>query len=181
MQAESPVSDEDPARERRLAEMRLFRQLRGRARLHDLADTAPAYKSDEELALDRMRVYLRDWRARQGDGYTSGGSEESFLAEFAKSSREAMELLAESDGWAMAVIDASVDDIAGIEDPEAGLMRAALRVRWLNEGLSKTGEIKIRVFRSGRLQGLSLEECDRLADRAERELLPIVRRRGLPV
>lgn len=165
--------------EKKKMEAKLFRRLQARERLHQLADN-PDPKTPEDIALERLRAYLRDWRGSQPAGFGPGGESGSTLGDLVKGSPEAMEMLAESDGWAMAVIDASVDDLTGV--PEVGaLMRAALRVRWLNEGVSKTGEIKIRVFRSGRLQALSLIECDELADRAERALLPIVRRRGLPV
>jgi hypothetical protein len=79
----------------------------------------------------------------------------------------------------MAVIDASIDDLTAL--PDGMTMRAALRVRYLNEGIAPTGELRIRVFRSGRLQGMSLEEADRLADAAENCLIPITKRRGLPL
>lgn len=173
------MTDSDQDQKARSA-AKLFSKLQARERLKHLADN-PEPKTREESELERLRAYLRMWSERQRDAYKAAGGADSCLAYYMKSqSPEASELLEQSDGWAMTVIDASVDDLTGV-GADGGMMRAALRVRWLNEGLAPGSEIKIRVFRSGRLQALSLIEADALADRAEVALVPIVKRRGLPL
>ncbi|OGT57543.1 MAG: hypothetical protein A3E01_08375 [Gammaproteobacteria bacterium RIFCSPHIGHO2_12_FULL_63_22] len=158
---------------------RLFNRVRGRARLESLAAES-TMKTREQLELERLKAYLLSWATRQADHGPKLGMTRSSLSDYMKTaSPEASELLAQSDGWAMAVVDASIDDL--IDKLDGAMMRAALRVRYLNEGLMPGAGIKIRVFRSGRLQDLSLMEADNLADRAEIALIPIVKRRGLPL
>lgn len=158
----------------------VLRRARGRARLEALA-SASVEKTREQCELERLKTYLLEWSQRQKSGYSVGGGASTALAQYQKSgSPEATELLKESDGWAMSIIDAAIDSLSTLED--GLMMRAALRVRYLNEGLVPgAGELKIRVFRSGRLQDMSLMECDELADRAEISLIPIAKRRGLPL
>lgn len=121
-----------------------------------------------------------DWAHRQKSDAPDLGMADSSLSQYMKSaSPTATELFAESDGWAASVLEAAIDDL--IEEDNGVLMRAALRVRYLNEGLSPGDGFKIRVFRHGRLLGLSLIECDMLADKAELLLIPLVKRKGLPL
>ena len=70
------------------------------------------------------------------------------------------------------LVDASIDELAG----QRGMWhsRAALAVRYMSAGLPS-------VFRSGRLQAMAQAEVEDLADEAERRLVPIVKRRGLPL
>lgn len=158
----------------------MFRRLRGRERLMRLAaESVP--KTREELELERLKSYLLEWADRQKHAYGTRGSADSCLSEYTKSgSPSASELFEQSTGWAMAILDASMDDLIAIK-PDGALMRPALRVRYLSEGIAPGGELKIRVFRSGRLEGLSAVAADVLADRAEKALIPITKRRGLPL
>lgn len=170
----------DNQEEKDRAGRKIFARLQARERLKALADN-PDPKTREEVEVDRLRAYLRMWATGQSAAYGTRETADSSLSHYMKpSSPEAAELLEQSDGWAMAVVDASIDDLVAIP-PEGALMRAALRVRWLNEGLSPEGTIQIRVFRSGRLQPLTVSEADRLADQAEKALIPIAKRRGLPL
>lgn len=155
----------------------------GRQRLQELAaKSAEASASGPVRELERLRVYLLDWAQHQQRQRGVSGVTGSMLADYMKSGNSsATELVEQSDGWAMSIIDASIDDLSTVMKPDGVLARAALRVRYLNEGLAPGGEIKIRVFRSGRLHAFSLLECDALADRAENALIPIVKRKGLPL
>lgn len=159
-------------------ERAMFRRLQGSERLRALADQSVA-RTAEERELERLKGYLLEWADHQERQVPKLGYGKSCLADFSKTSQRASDMLAESNGWAMAVIDACIDDL--IELAEGTLMRAALRVRYLNEGLSKEAGFKIRVFRSGRLESISLEKADALADRAEIALIPNAKRRGLPL
>lgn len=156
-----------------------LRRAAGRARLMALAAQTKEV-SQEQREIDRLRAYLLDWSWRQKEYGPKLGVAGSCLEQYAKSSSpSALELFAKSDGWAASVVEAAIDDL--IDEKDGVLMRGALRVRYLNEGLSPGEGFKIRVFRHGRLLGLSLEECDALADRAELLLVPICKRRGLPL
>ena len=157
-----------------------MRKVQGRERLQQSArESTPATQEERELA--RLKVYLGDWAERQVRGgqpkLSAGGS---CLADYMKPSSPTMtQLLGASNAWALGVVDASVDDLLSL--PDGSRMRAALRVRWLNERVSGDVETEIRVFRSGRLQAMDLREVDDLADRGEHALMPICRRRGLPL
>jgi len=152
---------------------------RGRERLRAMAEACGVLEP-ENRELDRLREYLREWsRSERSYGTKSQGLNESFLADYVKSGYRSVATHLVADGWAMAILDSSIDDLGSLHDGWA--MRAALRVRYLNEGIAPTGELRIRVFRSGRLQGMSMEEADRLADMAEIALIPITKRRGLPL
>lgn len=152
---------------------------RGRERLRALAQACGVIEP-QDRELDRLRGYLLDW-ARSQRSYSAQpkGPEGSFLADYVKSGRPSVNESLSITGWAMQILDASIDDLLAL--PNGQSMRAALRVRYLNEGIAPTGELRIRVFRSGRLQGMSLEEADRLGDCAEIALIPITKRRGLPL
>lgn len=157
----------------------LFRKLRGRERLEALAEEG-VQKTQFERELERLKSYLLEWSQRQKGAYSQESQAVSSLSQYIKSaSPSATELFEASDGWAMTVIDAAIDSLSTLED--GLLMRSALRVRYLNEGLAPGGEIKIQVFRSGRLAEISLLECDELADKAESALVPMVKKRGLPL
>jgi hypothetical protein len=150
---------------------------RGRERLRSLAKVCGLLPENREL--DRLRVYLLEWSQHQYAYSTKPRGLNDSLADYVKSGRRSASEFLDTDGWAMSIIDTSINDLIAL--PDGTLMRAALRVRYLNEGIAPTGELRIRVFRSGRLQSMSLEEADRLADTAETSLIPIVKRRGLPL
>jgi len=152
---------------------------RGRERLRAMAEACGIIEP-QNRAHDRLRDYLLEWSQHQHSyGTKPKNANASTLADFVKSGYRGVEEHLETNGWAMSIIDTSIDDLISL--PNGGSMRAALRVRYLNEGIAPTGELRIRVFRSGRLQGMSLEEADRLADAAELALIPMVIRRGLPL
>ena len=157
-----------------------MRRLEGRERLLALARAARESKS-ENPELERLKAYLLEWATRQVPlGAARKDRSESCLADFMKTdSPELSELLGSSDNWAMEVIDASVSDLLSL--PRGVEMHASLRARYLNEGFSKAAGMSIRVFRSGRLQHLSAIEADVLADDAEIALIPIVKKRRLPL
>ena len=167
-------------RVRREAEDRVqARRLKVRERLQQsAAESVPP--TQEQRELQRLLVYLGDWAASEENVQPKLGTSGSSLADYAKSSSPTMtQLLSSSNAWALGIIDASIADLLGMIDGTK--MRAALRVRWLNEGLVREAGIQIRVFRSGRLTSMTMEEVDELADRAERALVPICKRKGLPL
>jgi hypothetical protein len=88
-------------------------------------------------------------------------------------SATASEYLESSDRWAMEIVDTAIDDLA--TRPDGVVMRTALRNRLLNE------TVGARVFRYIRLAEMSTEAIDALADRAEREMVLICKRKGLPL
>jgi hypothetical protein len=129
----------------------------------------------EERELQRLRIYLLEWkehlaayRPRLGAPGTAG-----YLVGSDSGVSTASEWLERSDLWAMDVIERGIDDLRKRRDGEA--LRAALMVRLLNLA------IPAAVFRHGRLGGLAPGELDGLADRAEWELVPIVKLLGLPL
>lgn len=74
------------------------------------------------------------------------------------------------DHWACNVIEASIEEIT----PKIPLARAALSVRYLNA----RGPC---VYRSGRLTHIGKADLEDLADQAERLLVPVAKRRGIPL
>lgn len=164
---------------REAEEHRQLRRIRVRERLQQSArDSIPATQAERERA--RLRVYLGDWAASQGKVQQKLSAAGSSLSEYMKSSSPTMtELLGASNAWALGVVDVAIDEL--MELPQGSDMRAALRVRWLNEGVSKAAQAEIRVFRSGRLALMTLDQVDDLADQAERALIPICKRKGLPL
>lgn len=157
-----------------------LRRLKGRERLTALANAPSAWETGNR-ELDRLRAYLIEWASRQVE-ITAARKEtsESCLTQFMKSDSPTItELFSHSDDWAMGVIDAAIADLLKLKD---GLeMHASLRVRYLNEGLTKEAGMRVRVFRSNRLQHLTLAEADALADRAESALVQSVKQKGLPL
>lgn len=159
--------------------VRLWRKLEGRNRLTALAaESAPVSAVAREL--QRLQAYLLRWATYQKPVESARAESEIPLAAYLKDdTREASDWLGGSDAWAMAIVDTAIDGLS--TGPDGLLMRAALRARYLNEGVSRDAGVAVRVFRSGRLQHMSLLEADALADRAEAELVPIVKRKGLPL
>lgn len=161
------------------AERRAIGKLEIRQRYDRLMAVADAARP-KNPELERLRCYLLDWARAQRDYKTGPKSAGSVLGSLIKSPNIfASDLLGESDGWAMSVIDAAVSDLVTL--PEGLQMQAALRARYLNEVLSDEAGMRVRVFRSGRLEHLSLMEADALADRAELAMIPMVKRKDLPL
>jgi hypothetical protein len=163
-----------------IAAHRVLRRLAGRERLQALARAVTGRAENPEH--QRLCAYLEDWSSHQlAVAYKPNqGFSHCTLAQYMKAdSQSVTEHLAPSDAWAMQVIDASIDDLIALED--GAMMRSALRVRYLNEGLTREAGMRVRVFRSNRLVEISMEEADALADRGELALIPIVKKKGLPL
>lgn len=125
--------------------------------------------------LQRLRAYLLEWkeylaayRPRLGAPGTAG-----YLVGSDSSVSTASEWLERSDRWAMDLIERAIEDLRKRFEGEA--MRAALLVRLLDLA------IPAKVFRHGRLGGMTALEVDTYADRAELELIRIVKVLGLPL
>lgn len=154
---------------------RLYKRLQSRMRLEKLA-AASSYVSQADRELERLKYhYLPMWaELRRRDSIERGLPSESKLTDYMKPSVREFDQTAgaEPDREACKVIEQSIDELVG-----AGgfrLARAVLAVRYLNaKGAS--------VFRSGRTVHLEPQIVEGLCDRAERQLVPIVKRRGLPL
>lgn len=171
------MDDEQARRQRRAVEHRLMRRLQARARLVRMLEYAQANPVEATLVeLGRMKAYLADWVRWQQDYWPQHlrmPRPPSWAATETRV-RTATEYTERSDRWAMDVVQRAVEeDLLG--RPEGSAMRAALRVRWLNEAVGA------RVFRHGRLAPLYPHEVDALADRGELELVEIVKKHGLPL
>lgn len=157
-----------------------IRRAEGRVRLQRLAEEGLKQRTPQDAALDRLRQYLLMWANRQKfHGQQQGYPGSSPFAPELSNATTASEYFDRADNWAMVVMDTSMDDL--VKRTDGWLMRAALRVRYLSEGISKEAGTSVRVLRHGRLAHLSLIEADALADRGELELIPIARGRGLPL
>lgn len=158
---------------------RLFRKLEVRERFREMMQAiVGATLSREDRELQRLQEYLLDWsRHQKHKGLGLGLARMDVLQ--SPQSKDAGDLLASSDGWAMSVVDACVDDLCRL--PGGMDLRSALRVKYLNEGVSREAGRQIRVFRSGRLASMSMIEVDELAGKAEKSLIPMVKRKGLPL
>lgn len=141
-------------------------------------------RTKEQAELERLREYLR--MLYRTERHESGSPEQPNAVPYLDSIRGTIDSHIEGqdyqdrlDRWAREILDASIDDL--LELPEGQLMRAALRVRYLNEGVSRAAGFEVRVFRSGRLEHMTIMQADELADRAELALVPMVKRKGLPL
>ena len=161
---------EDPQKRAR----QTIRRLEGAGRLRALAAAAPPVPAGQG-EIQRLKAYLIDWVKWQQEYRPHLGMPgSSSFAPDMTAAQTATEYAERSDRWAMEVIQQAVEEDL-LERLEGSAMRAALRVRLLNEAVGA------RVFRHGRLAPLYPHEVDALADRAERELVVIVKRRGLPL
>jgi len=155
-------------------ETKLFRKLSGRDRMQRMAAEAahkPLSRADWEI--QRLRGYLVDWAEWQANYrlYLGTGKVVGFAAGSTNKIWSASEYLEQSDNRAMADIGAAVEDLSLLPDGTA--MRAALRIRLLNEAVGA------KVFRHGRLAPLNPSEVYGLADRAEVALIPMLKKKGL--
>jgi hypothetical protein len=156
-----------------------IRRAAGRARLMSLSSES-VEMPQEQREIERLRAYLLDWSWRQKEYGPSLGIAGSCLEQYMKSSSPtALELFSKSDGWAALVVETAMDDL--IEEANGVLMRAALRVRYLNEGIAPGEGFKIRVFRHGRLLGLSLMECDDARRPCREDVDSNSEKKGLPL
>lgn len=165
--------------QRELQARRLFRKLEVVERFKEMMRAvAGVGLGREERELQRLQEYLLEWsRHQMRQGFGLGLARSDVLQ--SPQSKDAGDLLAGSDGWAMSIIDACVDDLSGL--PGGMDMRSALSVKYVNDGVSKLAGRQVRVFRSGRLARMSLIEVDELAYKAEKLLIPMVKRKGLPL
>jgi len=128
--------------------------------------------NQDELARLK-RDYLPQWAAvAYGSAVGSGLPGQVPFADYMKGSVRQFDESGEGkpDHWVCNLIEAAIIEIT----PRLFLARAALCVRYLNA----RGPA---VYRSGRLTYISQEEVEDLADEAERRLVPVVVRRGLPL
>lgn len=150
---------------------KMMRRLANRERLQQMAREAalPADMPAIDRKVARLREYLSEWVAWQG-GYMPphlGMPRGAGWVSAQSNATTASEYLERADRWAMETLHRAIEEgLAGMVDGVQ--MRAALRLRWLNETVAA-------VFRSNRF------DVDTMADRAERALVEIVERRGLPL
>lgn len=152
---------------------RLYSKLESRERMQNLLRAAQPMRERPELA--RLRDYLFQWASYER-GYQEKlhiGSSSPF-ANQPTAVREAGEYLERSDRMAMNVIDAAVLGLVLL--PDGWFMHAAVRARYLGEGISKNSGLAIRVYRGGAFREISFVEADMFADRAEEALIPMVRK-----
>lgn len=128
---------------------------------------------DEDELARLKRDYLPMWAAvAYGSAVGSGLPSQVPFADLMKGTPREFDESGEPerDHWVCNLMESAITEIT----PKIPLARAALCVRYLNaRGPS--------VFRSGRLVHITLAEVEDLADAAERRLVPIVKRRGIPL
>ena len=168
------MSGEDKDLARARAARKLLRRLEARTRLEQLAASPPP-ATQGQRELERLKhYYLPMWaEQRRRDAIERGLPTEVPFTEYMKGSMREFD---ETDWWkkidgeACALVDQAIDELVG-----AGgfrLARAVLAVRYLNAASAA-------VYRNGRVQDLEPRMVEDLCDRAERQLVPIVKRRGL--
>lgn len=140
----------------------------------DLKLQQPPTVNEEEL--ERLkRDYLPMWAMKRMLDRVSGRgapSEIPFVDYMKPHPSDSSDADERPDSYVCVILDMSIDELTGV--PGFGLARSALAVRYMSAGLPS-------VFRAGRLQGMPAEEVENLADGAERRLVGIVKRRGLPL
>lgn len=126
-----------------------------------------------EEALDRLkRDYLPMWAATAyGAAVGRGAPGEVPYADYMKGSVREFDYSGdERDNWVCNLVEAGIEEIA----PKIPFARAALSVRYVRGAQEPPA-----VYRSGRTERAI--QLDDIADRAELALVPICRRRGLPL
>ena len=141
-------------------------------------------RTKEQAELERLREYLRRWARNERSTRPNLGAPDG--VPYLDSIKGTIDSYVTGqdyddrlDRWARDIIDTSIDDL--MELPDGEFMRAALRARYLNEGVSREVGFAVRVFRMKKLEHMSLLEADALADRAELALIPALKRRGIPL
>lgn len=129
--------------------------------------------NDDEDALARLkRDYLPQWALlAYGSAVGRKAPGEVPYADYMRGScSNGPEDGEDPDPWVCNVIEAAIEEIT----PMVPLARAALSVRYLNtRGPS--------VYRSGRVEQVAPGMLEDIADDAERRLVPVARRRGIPL
>lgn len=149
---------------------KLMRKLQARDRLQTMADAVRQQAPDPAgREIERLKEYLSEWVEWQR-GYfpphLTGGHGAAWVSAQSNAT-SASEYLERADRWAMETLHGCIEEGLAMY-PEGVQLRAALRLRWLNETIAA-------VFRSNRF------DLDEMADRAERALVELVKRRGLPL
>lgn len=134
--------------------------------------TAPAPETSPE-ELQNLKRHLQDYftwddRCKVGRGAPSAVPYVNYIRGTVPGG--SFDVEAEPDPWTCTLLDACIDELSG----RMALARAALAVRYRSAGLPS-------VFRSGRLTQYEADEVENLADQAEIALVPIAKRRGLPL
>jgi hypothetical protein len=126
---------------------------------------------DEDELARLKRDYLPMWAAlAYGSAVGKGAPGEVPYVDYMKPGVSMGDADEAPDPWVCNIIEAAILEIS----PKLPMARAALSVRYLNA----RGPA---VYRSGRLERLETAEIEDLADKAERLLVPVVKRRGLPL
>ncbi len=126
----------------------------------------------EQDALERLkRDYLPMWaELAYGSAVGRGAPGEVPYVNYMRPGVSMGDADEKPDPWVCNIVEASIDEIT----PKIPMARAALSVRYLNaRGPS--------VYRSGRLYAYKSAEVEDLADAAELALVPVCKRRGLPL
>lgn len=171
--ADKNENDEAVRIEKEAAQRRLFRKLEQRNRLMRLADAGGPARTREQREIEALKSYIDQWCRWMASGVASSSDfpGSSSFAEPGRSWEHAiLDPLDTPNIWAIKIVDAAMTELAGL--PDGMRMRAALKVRWLNEVMNAV------VFRHSRI---ATSEIDDLADAGERAMIPLVKRRGLPL
>lgn len=125
-----------------------------------------------ESELARLQEYLRDWAHTHYRWRPESGlpGRVPYLSSMRPGVADSSEMREGPNPWAMGLIEACINDLCKVI-PEA---MTVLLSRYLNrEGPA--------VYRMGRLSHLDSYAVDVLADKVEFELVPMVKRKGLPL
>ena len=116
------------------------RLIEGRARLAKLAEEGMHTRTREQAELERLQEYLRMW------AHAERSEREQLQCPHAvpyiNEARPTIDSYSEDrdyhwrlDRWARPILDACIDNL--VELPDGWMMRAGLRVKYLNEGMSR--------------------------------------------
>lgn len=143
-----------------------------------------AIKSEKELSvavdedeLARLkRDYLPMWAGRERSSTVGSSfpSEVPYVDYMKPGLPWAYDTEDQADPLVCRIIDEAINELSERDPTRMGLSRAALSVRYMSARLPA-------VFRSGRLTHMEHGAIEDLADEAERRLVPIVKRRNLPL
>lgn len=131
----------------------------------------PTTEVDEDALARLKRDYLPQWaELAYGSAVGRGVPSEVPYVDYMRASAAGGIHADEPDPWVCNIIEAGIDEIT----PKIPLARPALSVRYLNaRGPS--------VYRSGRVEAIAPGTIEDIADQAEIALIPVCRRRGLPL
>lgn len=140
-----------------------------------MAAIKPTIIATDEAVERLKRDYLPMWAQMAGGGaaVSRGAPSEVPYADFMRGSMREFDETGgnDPDPWVVNIIEAGIIEVS----PRIPLARAALSKRYVLAAKWPA------VYRSGRLQLISESEVHDLADAAELALVPVCRRRGLPL